>query len=852
MKSDIAVLGAAVAVAFAGLSAPGLTVNEWRAVDGVWDGNWSDVKHWTLGVVPNAADQYVQFGSEDGKDYTVTVDGNYTVSSGELLAAGTKTRTTFAGAGKITGADVADSYARASRELVLDGVTLDFKGYINCCANLYVTNGASVVAGQLRSYDGTADIFVYDGCNVEASEFKPRTPMNFYVYEGATVHFNTVTRFSTARSRACVFHVDGGDVTIGTFYAYLPDAGAVVTAGTLAIGKLTVTTDCVLSLKGGMTTLGVNGSKCSPPRASWFATGTEAGNLRIMAGSTYVLFKEGETLPAGMKVEAYIPEGLDPAGYMILRGWRDDTISAAQREAVTLSGSTEGWAINSNAGGHVVAWKRATVGAEGTSDYYEWTGAANDGVFSTPANWTDGTTTVPASAPNSTSVGVRLGASDKTDIITDSRSVKGFIFTAKAVDSYAVAGSAQVTPGNKAVISYSAVPQYFGTTARSTGNVGFYADGAAPLFIGSSTLARPMAFQKSGWYNTHVRGDIRIRTSDNSTSPFALNLQVPDANGVAPFTRVTAVSGNVIITNNVESPTFVATNAAFDVEAGATLVYKKFGDNGYQWTAEPSDFRINGTFDVQAAFVGGVNQTYGGSGVLKTAEIRPSTVGNTTLYLKDTLTLEPSSDWTTASTAAPANAMNLAVPDGSPSVRISQDWTYGPGDGVTQKAGDSRALVLNFRKTLTVDAGGHRASFKDYITGRGTLIVTNGTVKLDYEAEVRTNIRVCNTGVLEWTGANALASLTVLSGGALRPLAAAPLIFTAEQGAATATLTGSVLDIDRALLPTSGWLTVLRAEKGITGLPTLTDAGLVCRVRTVDGYAELQVKEKGGLILLFR
>lgn len=851
MKSDIAVLGIAVVAAFAGLSASGLTTNEWQAVNGVWDGNWSAKDHWTLGAVPNAADQYVQFGSEDGKDYTVTVDGNYTVSSGELLAAGAKTRTTFAGTGKITGTDVVDSYAWVSRELVLDGVTLDFKGYINCCANLYVTNGASIVAGQLRSYDDTADIFVYDGCNVEASEFKTRTSMNFYVYEGATVHFNTVTRFSTKyTSRVCAFHVDGGDVTVDMFRLCSAGSGATLNAGSFTLGNIDASygNNGTFDFQGGTATLGTIPSGLVLP-SDTFKIGSQA-TVKIPVGTNYLLCKEGG-LPATAKIVAVVPEGLAPAGYMVLRGWRDDTLPAALRESVTLEGAADGWAINSNASGHVVVWKRATVGAEGTSDYYEWTGAANDGVFSTPANWTDGTTTVPASAPNSTSIGVRLGASDKTDITTDGRSVKGFLFTAKAVDSYALTGSETVTPGNKTIFSYSAVPQHFGTTARSTGDIAFYADGAAPLFVGSSTLSRPMAFQKSGWYNTHVRGDIRIRTSDDSTSPFALNLLVPDANGVAPFTRVTAVSGNVIITNNVTTPTFAAAGAAFDVEAGATLVYKKFGDNGYQWTAEPSDFRINGTFDVQAAFVGGVNQTYGGSGVLKTAEIRPSATGNTVLNLQDTLVLEPSQDWVTANDAAPANTMCLGVAGGNPSIRLSKDWTYGPVEG-TQIGTAERSLAIAIRSALTVDAGGHCATFKDYLTGKGTLIVTNGTVKLDYAAETRTNIRVCNTGVLEWTSANTLASLTVQPGGVLRPLAAVPLTFPSAQGAATATLTGSVLDIDRALLPTSGWLTVLRAEKGITGLPTLTDEGLVCRVRTVDGYAELQVKEKTGAILLFR
>ena len=503
-------------------------------------------------------------------------------------------------------------------------------------------------------------------------------------------------------------------------------------------------------------------------------------------------------------------------------------------------------------------WKNTTVIVGQT---VTWTGAAGED-FTDPNNWTDGDGVAP-DYPHSTSIDVCFGASDVSTarILEGGTSANNFTFLSTAVNSFEfhatnAVNASGVTLQQYYLVSKSALPQRAFTTIRSrNGNVGAYADGSGALFVtptGNASYPNPLPFYTKDYSASRtplIRGDVRLwgRTGKIEN---VCGIKLLTKAGTAPFTRLTVVKGASLTYANTATTGFAVTDASIDVEEDATLTYANT-QQPYQWTAAPSDFRIDGTFDIQAPFVGGFDQTYGGSGVLKTAEIRPDELGDTALNLRDTLVLEPSQDWVTANDAAPTNTMRLAVTGGNPSIRLSNDWTYGPVEG-TQTGPVDRSLVFNYGTTLTVDAGGHRATFKDYLTGRGTLIVTNGTTKLDYSDETRTNIRVCNTGVLEWTSANTLASLTVLLGGVLRPLAAAPLTFPSKQGAATAMLTGSVLDIDRALVPASGWLTILRAEKGITGLPTLTDAGLVCRVRTVDGYAELQVKEKTGMMFLVR
>ena len=864
MKSDIAVLGIAVVAAFAGLSASGLTTNEWQAVNGVWDGNWSDKDHWTLGAVPTA-DQVVHFQAAAKTSYTVTVNDDYSVAVFELLGMdkGGDMTTTFKGSGSISASG--NAVTRAYRALTLDGVDLSSDGTFSIYKDVIVTNGASVQAEVFQPYTATPNLYLYDGCSFKVTDVcKPRTSFNVYVYEGATAEVHDITRYSGNYIYPCYFHIEGGDVTVDTMRLWSAYSGATLNAGSFTLGNIDASygNNGTFDFQGGTATLGAIPSGLVLP-SDTFKIGSQA-TVKIPVGANYLLCKEGG-LPATAKIVAVVPEGLAPAGYMVLRGWRDDTLPAALRESVTLEGAVEGaadgWALNTDAGGHVVAWKRGTVGASGTATCYEWTGAASED-FTDPNNWTDGDGVAP-DYPHSTSIDVCFGASGVSTarILEGGTSANNFTFLSTAVNSFEfhatnAVNASGVTLQQYYLYSKSALPQHAFTTIRSrNATIGACADGAGALFItppGNASYPNPLPFYTKNYaasVTPKIRGDVRLGGRTGKIENVC-GITMLTKSGTAPFTRLTVVKGASLTYANTATTGFAVTDASIDVEEDATLTYANT-QQPYQWTAAPSDFRINGTFDIQAPFVGGFDQTYGGSGVLKTAEIRPDASGNTSLNLRDTLVLEPSQDWVTANDAAPANTMRLAVTGGNPSIRLSNDWTYGPVEG-TQTGPVDRSLVFNYGTTLTVDAGGHRATFKDYLTGRGTLIVTNGTTKLDYSDETRTNIRVCNTGVLEWTSANTLASLTVQPGGVLRPLAAVPLTFPSAQGTATATLTDSVLDVDRALVPATGWLTILRAEKGITGLPTLTDAGLVCRVRTVDGYAELQVKEKTGAILLFR
>lgn len=841
-----------------GVAEGALTTNEWQAVNGVWDGNWNDVDHWTRGVVPNTPAQYVRFQGTSGTSYTVSVDEDYSVAGCELVSVNMDTWTTFRGTGSITTA--ANVVLYNYRDTILDGVSMSAGGDFIIYKDMIVTNGASIKAESFQAYAASPKFYLYDGCSLKAKTCRARAPLSVYVNPGAIVDVDEVTRYSKNYLSSCHFYLWGGDVNVDMFSSFAAGSGATVESGTLTIGKIACSAyGCTFNLKGGMTFLGSDDSASAayPLRPEWVTVGADA-TLDFTVGKAYLLCKDGSISPSA-KISAVIPEGLESGGYMVLRGWRDDTLTVGQREAVTLKGDTEGWFVNADAGGHVVVCKRGAVGVKGSGTCYEWTGAEN-GNFISANNWSNGTG-VPSEYPHD-SVGICFAASGESTISYDaSCTLASFTFLEAMVDSYNFRAPKALNGGGLTLANYylyskSALPQHLFATIRSAraGNVGARADGPGALFLtpaSSTSESNPLPFYTKSYsasVTPEIRGDVRLggRTAANGVCGIALKSK----EGSAPFTRLTVVEGATLTYANASAAGFAVQGASIDVEANAKLTYANTALS-YQWTAEPSDFRINGTFDIQAPFVGGFNQTYGGSGVLKTAEIRPSELGNTVLSLRDTLTLEPSQDWTTASGSTPQNSMSLSVAAGDPTIRLSADWTYGPGQGETQTRPVDRSLIFSYGTSLTVDAGGHRGTFKDYLTGRGTLIVTNGVVKFDYGERARMNIRICNTGVFEWTDENTLASLTVMPGGVLRPLAAVPLNFTTTQGDATVTLTGAVLDVDRSLVPAAGWLTVLRAAKGITGVPTMIDEDLVCRVRMVDGNSELQVKEKAGLLLIF-
>ena len=167
-------------------------------------------------------------------------------------------------------------------------------------------------------------------------------------------------------------------------------------------------------------------------------------------------------------------------------------------------------------------------------------------------------------------------------------------------------------------------------------------------------------------------------------------------------------------------------DATFYVAKGATLTFKNgTASSVYQWTAKPLRIVLDGTLDLQAPFVGGADQTYGGEGTLKVAALTPSTAA-TRVTLSDTLTLDSPAAWPTVNADGAETPLTLGASSGRPVIHAANGWTYGPAAGTTTTTTPTdRAAYIRAGATLAVEPGGGVATFVDPVAGSGTLEITN-------------------------------------------------------------------------------------------------------------------------------
>jgi len=181
---------------------------------------------------------------------------------------------------------------------------------------------------------------------------------------------------------------------------------------------------------------------------------------------------------------------------------------------------------------------------------------------------------------------------------------------------------------------------------------------------------------------------------------------------------------------------------------------------------------------------------------------------------------------------------------GSPTLQVSDGWTYGPASGVaTSTTADERALVIAAGSALKVDVAGGTAVFAEKVSGEGALVVTNGAVRLDGGLAGETTLKVAANGAYAVSGVQALDGSLAGDGGALDFSLPATLAL-----GGTADLTGLTFRFEG---PTDGWLTLVTSPNPIAGSPVLPE-NWRSRVVLAEGTYRYQAKPIPGFSLIIR
>ena len=179
----------AAGVAMAALSACAYTANTWQAVDGDWNGKYSDVRHWSRGHLPyfnsTSDGEDAVFANRSGAQYDVEIDVNigegdipapafFKVSDNNIPAPLYPVR--FYGSGKITQSVAKEMYIYDNAIAIFDGnIKADFPSgglasYTNRC--IYVRGNANLKFNGIF-YLGANGSLEISGGVLECGSFNP-------------------------------------------------------------------------------------------------------------------------------------------------------------------------------------------------------------------------------------------------------------------------------------------------------------------------------------------------------------------------------------------------------------------------------------------------------------------------------------------------------------------------------------------------------------------------------------------------------------------------------------------------------------------------------------------------------
>ena len=525
---------------------------------------------------------------------------------------------------------------------------------------------------------------------------------------------------------------------------------------------------------------------------------------------------------------------------------------------IRLVGATEGWGLIEQNGSWAVTNAFADVSRE--SDY-EWTGGGANTLSQNPDNW-GGT------KPYESQVYV-FGAADggatpnfhrffrttETDTAGGS-TISGVKFRNTAVKTFTIGGTAGITYNNAgewanaAIYSLSPVMQkYEGGSIRAF-NPSFSASAEGPLVIKTLT-----DFQKrSDTGVISVSGDVRF--GNTVTFPrLGLSRYGNNAGHLLCGTRMSVLAGGSMTFTN-QTSAFTVAYTGIRIEEGGTLTFNGGDTAFYQWNVDKGSTpfataakqTIDGTMNVNVPFLGGGHNSYGGNGSLNlSAAIRPA-VRPTCVAFGDALNVNLSHDWVT--TADGADFPLTVKVYCAPTFHLAADWRYGPAEGASpESAAEDRMAVVTDGATLTVDAGGHEATFADPVGGKGTLAVSNGVVRTVGGTAATLGVVVKEDGVFELTAGQTLRSVRCENGGVLRMAAFEPVTV---EGSVDLGEVNLAWPANASLAGSPRWRTVFVSKAGFTGAFASTSQPCVTRVVETEGGFALQIRRMDGTVISFR
>ena len=334
-------------------------------------------------------------------------------------------------------------------------------------------------------------------------------------------------------------------------------------------------------------------------------------------------------------------------------------------------------------------------------------------------------------------------------------------------------------PATWGVYSQSDLPQTIATgTLRNGLQLSVAAAGVGPVVVNSS-----LACGSSGYGNIHIGGDVRFAKSGLTVPRIVMpSIGGGDARLGSRLTllsgadmTVSTQDGKIAYDGNDQS--MFSDGASLNIVEGATLTFAAGSGAVYKWKcSQPGKSIIDGTLNILAPYVNAANVVYGGSGRINVSEFRCSSAAGS-LGLAGSVNLYPPAAWNTVDSYG-VNAPFILRAYDAPTVHLSDDWTYGPASavaGTTTSAASDRACVIADGAALTIEAGGHVGTFVDPVSGRGTLTVTNGTLKLAAVCDPQLSLAVRNGGSLAWSVPMSVVGLEMDCGATLRFMLDAPL-----------------------------------------------------------------------------
>jgi hypothetical protein len=240
-------------------------------------------------------------------------------------------------------------------------------------------------------------------------------------------------------------------------------------------------------------------------------------------------------------------------------------------------------------------------------------------------------------------------------------------------------------------------------------------------------------------------------------------------------------TGDVKASNQVSAFT---NTACMSVCGGGKM---RFEGGNFRYAKVANTHLVDGLLDIAVPFFCGADDAgtaasdigFEGTGVVRIASVKSSSLGNSAVKLNGKVNLvPPATGWTTVTADATDTALTLALPEwGRATLAPTNDFVYGPANGVTPSTvAADRAFACGRFSELTVDSD-YAVAFADplvfapYATlvkkGAGTISFTTGNDVFPETLKVE-------AGTFAWSVPVAVTNLEVTAG--------AKLAFSAANG----------------------------------------------------------------------